>query len=90
MEDKQELVEQWNALTYKVVEQDPPPRCRRPMQPQPLMPSSPLTLLRVPVIDRDIHVDFHGDVDVDLGTDDLAVGLDHADDDGNHARRRTC
>ena len=50
VEDKQELVQQWNALAYKVVEQDPAATLPPPDQPQPVMPSSPLTLLQVPVI----------------------------------------
>jgi hypothetical protein len=50
VEDKQELVEQWNALAYKVVEQDPAATLPPPDQPQPVLPSSPLTLLQVPVV----------------------------------------
>jgi hypothetical protein len=50
VEDKQDLVQQWNALAYKVVEQDPAATLPPPDQPQPVMPSSPLTLLQVPVI----------------------------------------
>lgn len=50
VEDKQDLVEQWNALAYKVVEQNPAATLPPPDQPQPVLPSSPLTLLQVPVI----------------------------------------
>jgi hypothetical protein len=50
VEDKQELVQQWNALAYKVVEQDPAATLPPPDQPQPVLPSSPLTLLQVPVV----------------------------------------
>ncbi|MBJ7337298.1 anti-sigma-D factor RsdA [Mycolicibacterium sp.] len=49
-EQKQQLVEQWNALTYKVVEQDPAATLP-PGEPLPVLPSSPLTWLPVPVID---------------------------------------
>src|SRR5882757_2907612 len=51
VQDKQELVQQWNALAYKVVEQDPAATLPPPDQPQPVLPSSPLTLLQVPVIE---------------------------------------
>ena len=51
VERKQELIQQWNALTYKVVEQDPAATLPPPDQPQPVLPSSPLTLLPVPVIE---------------------------------------
>ncbi|GAB7071869.1 hypothetical protein H7J06_21765 [Mycobacterium hodleri] len=50
VEQKQQLVEQWNALTYKVVEQDPAATLP-PGEPLPALPSSPLTWLPVPVID---------------------------------------
>lgn len=50
VQDKQELVQQWNALAYKVVEQDPAATLPPPDQPQPVLPQSPLTLLPVPVI----------------------------------------
>jgi len=50
VQDKQELVQQWNALAYKVVEQDPAATLPPPDQPQPVLPSSPLTLLQVPVV----------------------------------------
>jgi hypothetical protein len=51
VEDKQDLVQQWNALAFKVVEQDPAATLPPPDQPQPVLPSSPLTLLPVPVIE---------------------------------------
>jgi anti-sigma-D factor RsdA-like protein len=51
VEDKQQLVEQWNALTYKVVEQDPAATLP-PGQPLPVLPSSPLTWLPVPVVEN--------------------------------------
>src|SRR3954454_22380719 len=51
VDQKQDLIEQWNALTYKVVEQDPAATLPPPGEPLPPMPSSPLTLLPVPVID---------------------------------------
>ena len=47
--DKQQLVEQWNALTYKVVEQDPAATLPAG-EPLPVLPSSPLTWLPVPVV----------------------------------------
>ncbi|MDT5065312.1 MAG: hypothetical protein QOK02_1467 [Mycobacterium sp.] len=50
VEDKQQLVQQWNALAYKVVEQNPAATLPPPDQPLPVLPSSPLTLLQVPVI----------------------------------------
>jgi hypothetical protein len=49
-EQKQQLTQQFNALTYKVVEQDPAATLPPPDQPQPVLPSSPLTLLPVPVV----------------------------------------
>jgi hypothetical protein len=52
VEDKQDLIQQWNALAYKVVEQDPAATLPPPDQPQPVLPSSPLTLLPVPVIEE--------------------------------------
>jgi Anti-sigma-D factor RsdA to sigma factor binding region len=51
VERKQELIEQYNALTYKVVEQDPAATLPPPGEPPPVLPSSPLTLLQVPVIE---------------------------------------
>jgi len=51
VERKQELIQQYNALTYKVVEQDPAATLPPPGEPPPVLPSSPLTLLQVPVIE---------------------------------------
>ena len=50
VEQKQQLVQQWNALTYKVVEQDPAATLP-PGEPLPALPSSPLTWLPMPVVD---------------------------------------
>ena len=50
-EHKQQLIQQWNALTYKVVEQNPAATLPPPGEPQPILPSSPLTLLPVPVVE---------------------------------------
>jgi len=50
-EQKQDLIQQWNALTYKVVEQDPAATLPPPGEPMPVLPDSPLTLLPVPVIE---------------------------------------
>ena len=50
-EQKQDLIEQWNALTYKVVEQDPAATLPPSGEPLPVLPDSPLTLLPVPVFD---------------------------------------
>jgi hypothetical protein len=50
VESKQQLVEQWNALTYKVVEQNPAATLP-PGEPLPVLPSSPLTWLPVPVVE---------------------------------------
>lgn len=50
-EHKQQLIKQWNALTYKVVEQDPAATLPPPGEPMPVLPSSPLTLLPVPVVE---------------------------------------
>jgi hypothetical protein len=50
VESKQQLVEQWNALTYKVVEQDPAATLP-PGEPLPTLPSSPLTWLPVPAVE---------------------------------------
>ncbi|MUL48179.1 hypothetical protein FZI85_14225 [Mycobacterium sp. CBMA293] len=49
-EHKQQLIKQWNALTYKVVEQNPAATLPPAGEPLPVMPSSPLTLLPVPVV----------------------------------------
>jgi len=49
-EHKQQLIQQWNALTYKVVEQNPAATLPPPGEPLPVLPSSPLTLLPVPVV----------------------------------------
>jgi hypothetical protein len=50
-EQKQDLIQQWNALTYKVVEQDPAATLPPAGEPLPVLPDSPLTLLPVPVIE---------------------------------------
>ncbi|WP_020102484.1 anti-sigma-D factor RsdA [Mycobacterium sp. 360MFTsu5.1] len=50
-EHKQQLIQQWNALTYKVVEQNPAATLPPPGEPMPVLPSSPLTLLPVPVVE---------------------------------------
>ena len=52
VEQKQDLVQQWNALTYKVVEQNPAATLPPPGEPMPQWPASPLTLLPVPVIEE--------------------------------------
>lgn len=50
-EDKHDLTEQYNALTYKVIQQDPAATLPPPGEPlPPLPPSSALTLLPVPVV----------------------------------------
>lgn len=49
-EHKQQLIQQWNALTYKVVEQNPQATLPPAGEPLPVLPSSPLTLLPVPVL----------------------------------------
>jgi hypothetical protein len=51
VEQKQDLIQQWNALTYKVVEQNPAATLPPPGAPLPELPASPLTLLPVPVIE---------------------------------------
>lgn len=51
VEQKQDLIQQWNALTYKVVEQDPAATLPPAGEPLPELPASPLTLLPVPVIE---------------------------------------
>lgn len=50
VESKHDLIEQWNALTYKVVEQNPAATLPPVGEPMPVLPDSPLTLLPVPVI----------------------------------------
>ena len=51
VEQKSDLIQQWNALTYKVVEQDPAATLPPVGDPAPvLLPDSPLTLLPVPVV----------------------------------------
>ncbi|TQK30861.1 anti-sigma-D factor RsdA [Arthrobacter sp. SLBN-53] len=52
VEQKQDLIQQWNALTYKVVEQNPAATLPPPGEPMPVLPPSPLTLLPVPVIEE--------------------------------------
>ncbi|MCF6385695.1 hypothetical protein L2K20_01825 [Mycobacterium sp. MBM] len=54
VEQKQDLIQQWNALTYKVVEQDPAATLPPPGEPLPALPESPLTLLPVPVIEDSV------------------------------------
>lgn len=49
VEQKQDLIQQWNALTYKVVEQDAAATLPPAGEPMPQLPPSPLTLLPVPV-----------------------------------------
>lgn len=56
VEQKQDLVQQWNALTYKVVEQNPAATLPPPGEPMPEWPASPLTLLPVPVIEENTTV----------------------------------
>ncbi|MHA3023416.1 anti-sigma-D factor RsdA [Mycobacterium sp. BMJ-28] len=51
VERKSELIQQWNALTYKVVEQNPAATLPPVGEPLPVLPSSPLTLLPLPVIE---------------------------------------
>lgn len=51
VERKSELIQQWNALTYKVVEQDAAATLPPAGEPMPVLPSSPLTLLPVPAIE---------------------------------------
>jgi hypothetical protein len=51
VDQKQQLVEQWNALTYKVVEQNPAATLPPPGEPLPVLPSSPLTWLPVPAVE---------------------------------------
>ncbi len=50
-QDKQQLVEQYNALTVKVIQRDPEATLPPPGEPMPPLPSSPLTFLQVPVIE---------------------------------------
>ncbi|WBP96462.1 anti-sigma-D factor RsdA [Mycolicibacterium neoaurum] len=54
VEQKQDLIQQWNALTYKVVEQNPAATLPPPGEPMPVLPPSPLTLLPVPVIEESL------------------------------------
>ncbi len=49
-EQKQDLIQQFNALTYKVVEQDPAAALPPSGEPLPPLPDSPLSLLPVPEI----------------------------------------
>lgn len=48
VEQQHDLIQQWNALSYKVVEQDPAATLPPPGAPLPELPASPLTLLPVP------------------------------------------
>jgi hypothetical protein len=50
VERKHDLIEQFNALSYKVVEQDPAATLPPAGEPMPVLPESPLTLLPVPVV----------------------------------------
>ncbi|MFC7672991.1 anti-sigma-D factor RsdA [Mycolicibacterium sp. GCM10028919] len=50
VERKHDLIEQFNALSYKVVEQDPAATLPPAGEPLPVLPESPLTLLPVPVV----------------------------------------
>lgn len=52
VERKSELIQQWNSLTYKVVEQNPAATLPPAGEPLPVLPSSPLTLLPLPVIEN--------------------------------------
>ena len=52
VEQKQDLIQQWNALTYKVVAQNPAATLPPPGEPMPVLPPSPLTLLPMPVIEE--------------------------------------
>lgn len=54
VEQKQDLIQQWNALTYKVVEQDAAATLPPAGEPMPQLPPSPLTLLPVPVIEESL------------------------------------
>ncbi len=49
-QSKQQLVEQYNSLTAKVIQRDPQASPPPPGVPPPVNPSSPLTFLQVPVI----------------------------------------
>lgn len=50
VERKHDLIEQFNALSYKVVEQDPAATLPPAGEPLPVLTESPLTLLPVPVV----------------------------------------
>ena len=50
VQSKQQLVEQYNSLTAKVIQRDPQATPPPPGVPPPVNPSSPLTFLPVPVI----------------------------------------
>jgi hypothetical protein len=50
VERKHDLIEQYNALSYKVVEQNPAATLPPAGEPLPVLPESPLTLLPVPVV----------------------------------------
>ena len=49
-QSKQQLVEQYNSLTAKVIQRDPEATPPPPGVPPPVNPSSPLTFLQVPVV----------------------------------------
>ena len=50
-QNRQQLVEQYNTLTVKVIQQNPEATLPPPGEPMPPLPSSPLTFLPVPVIE---------------------------------------
>jgi hypothetical protein len=50
VQNKQQLVEQYNSLTAKVIQRNPEAPPPPPGEPPPVDPSSPLTFLQVPVV----------------------------------------